>query len=276
MEKVKKVISRERKLKGLRLEQREPATRQAPILEKREVARGVPTFHPTMGQNIPSDNPQFLGQGQFYHLNVRKNIQENQLLDTDIEREGIERESTYNALYELGQSRPPQPSQIDNMPYDPFRMGGGSVPSANWLRGNGYSLNNRFDSGGASYERPALKKWQNGYIQKSNIVGNFIGSAKTDLMPLDPSQRANLEKNKESIEKTRSRRKVEAEEFIDDVKSTTHASGHANNGLPQPIQSVVLGVSIGGYQADRYIPKQVVNNDDLRRERIDTNPIFSH
>lgn len=46
--------------------------------------------------------------------------------------------------------------------------------------------------------------------------------------------------------------------------------------MPQPSQSVVLGVSVAGYQADRYIPKQVVNNDDLKRERIDSRPIFSH
>lgn len=276
MEKVKRIIANERKVKGLNLNQREPQTRRAPTLEVRETARGIPTFHPTMGQNIPADNPQLLAQGQFYQTKVRKNIQENQLLDPDIEREGIERESTYNALYEMGQQRPPQPSQIDNMPYDPFRMGGGAVPSANWLRGNGYSLNNKFDSGGASYDRPALKKWKYGYLQQSSIVGNFIGSAKTDVMPLDPNQRANVEEQKESIERTRSKRKEEAEEFIKDVENTTTASGYANTGMPQPSQSVVLGVSVAGYQADRYIPKQVVNNDDLKRERIDSRPIFSH
>ena len=276
MEKVKRVISREKKVRALKVNEREPKSMRAPRLESREVGIMQPTFHPTMGQNIPSDNPQLLGQGQFYHLNVRKNIQENQLLDPNIEREGIERESTYNALYEMGQQRPPQPSQIDNMPYDPFRNGGGSVPSANWLRGNGYSLNNRFDSGGASYERPGLKRWQNGYIQGSSAVGNFIGSAKTDLMPLDPSQRAEEERAKETIEKTRNRRKVEAEEFIEDVESTNNSSGIANNGAAQPMQSVVLGVSVAGYQADKFIPKQVVNNGDIKRERIDVQPIFSH
>ena len=77
-------------------------------------------------------------------------------------------------------------------------------------------------------------------------------------------------------ERTRSKRKEEAEEFIKDVESTTTASGYANTGMPQPSQSVVLGVSIAGYQADRYIHKQVVNNDAVKRERIDSRPIFSH
>jgi len=276
MERVKKVLSRERKLRGLSLQQREPSRASAPTLEKREAGRGIPTFHPTMGQNIPSDNPQTLAQGQYYFTNMRTKIQENQLLDDDIEREGIERESTFNALYEMGQGRPPQPAQINNAPYDPLPRGGGAVPSAQWLRGNGYSLNNRFDSGGASYERPALKRWKYGYIQQGSLVGNFIGSAKTDVMPLDPTQRRMNEERMDSIEKTRARRKTEAEEFVDSVESTVLSSGASNTGMPQPSQSVVLGVSIGGYQADTYLPKQVVNNSSLRRERIDTQPIFSH
>ena len=275
MERVKRVVSREKKIKALKVDEREPTTMRAPVLEVRDVGITQPTFLPTMGQNIPSDNPQLLDQGQFYHLNLRKPIQENQLLDPNIEREGIERESTYNALFEMGQQRPPQPSQIDNMPYDPFRKGGGAVPSANWLRGNGYSLNNRFDSGGASYETPGLKKWKYGYLQPQQLIGNFIGSAKTDLMPLTAQQRKENEDRRESIEKTRSRRKVEAEEFIDDVERTIMASGHANTGLPQPMQSVNVGVSIAGFQADKYIPKQVVVNN-VRREMIDTTPIYSH
>ncbi len=274
MEKVKRIV-KQRRMEKTSVKNKEPPRAKTRVLEKRGVGRGVPTFHPIKGLNIPIDNPQTLDQGQFYHLNQRKNKIENQLLDPDIEREGIERESTYNALYELGQNRPPQPSQIDNNPYEYLEVGGRSVASAQWLRGNGYSLNNRADDGGMAYENARLNKWKNGAIQLSRLQGNFIGSAKTNMMPLDANGRRMNEQRADSIEKIRGRRRQEAEEYIDSVEKTIPYSGYSNTGRPQPNQAVHLGVSIGGFQADQFIPKQE-NINPRKRERIDTNPIFSY
>tara|TARA_Y100001973_G_C5131484_1_gene298015 strand:- start:247 stop:1071 length:825 start_codon:yes stop_codon:yes gene_type:complete len=274
MEKVKRIV-KQRRMEKTSVKNKEPPRAKTRVLEKREVGRGVPTFHPIKGLNIPIDNPQTLDQGNFYHLNQRKNKLENELLDPDIEKEGIERESTYNALYELGQSRPPQPSQIDDNPYEYLEVGGRSVASAQWLRGNGFTLNNRADDGGFAYDNARLNKWKNGAIQLSRLQGNFIGSAKTNMMPLDANGRQINEQRADSIEKIRGRRRQEAEEYIDSVEKTIPYSGYSNTGRPQANQAVHLGVSIGGFQADQFIPKQE-NINPRKRETIDTTPIFSY
>jgi len=239
----------------------------------------MPTYKPMLEVNGIVDYPQNLAQGNKYHLNQRVDDLEDEIVDHDIFMEGIQRENNYGMLFELGQDRPPQPSQVDNMPYNFYNRGGGAMPSAQWLRANGFAVTSANPSGGSAYANPKMKNWLYGSVEDQLIRANFIGGADgrySTNTQVGAVQRAEANRQIEaSIENIKGRRNRDNQEYIHDVKTTDNSQGYAPNGHNVPEMPVSLGVTVAGFQQLGYNDKEVrATNDHVMR--INHTPISSY